>query len=71
MAHIGFASESTYGSAWQFTNVTGTVTNDRQSIVIHAPHPSDKLSYDQARNIGRRLQRKLGIQGTMFEQETL
>lgn len=64
MVSVGFAPEKLYGSVWQFSPKPAV---GERSIQFHEPHGgSAKLSYRNARRIGRRLNRAYGWDGGMF-----
>ncbi|KAM0722157.1 hypothetical protein Q7P37_001598 [Cladosporium fusiforme] len=63
MEAIGFASQKLMGSAWHFSPVKPEV---ERSIQFHEPHPTGKIPYQNARRIGRRLNRAYGWVGDMF-----
>ena len=70
MAAVGFTCETMYGSAVSFTP-TGPelMALSRHSIMIHSPHPSQKMAWVIARSIGRRLTRNYGLDASFFEEE--
>ena len=70
MAAVGFTCETMYGSAVNFTP-TGPelMALSRHSIMIHSPHPSQKMAWVIARSIGRRLTRNYGLDASFFEEE--
>ncbi|KAH6652623.1 hypothetical protein BKA67DRAFT_567035 [Truncatella angustata] len=58
MTSIGFCAEKLYGSVWQFSpNKDLSLT---QAMHVHEPHPSPKIPYWVARDIGRRMNRRWG-----------
>ena len=67
MASTGFAPEKLYGSVWHFSP---TGIELKRSINFHEPHKegkaADKISYCNARRIGRRLNRAYGWDGSRF-----
>jgi hypothetical protein len=63
MTSIGFAAEKLYGSVWHFTP---KAFQSERSIHVHEPHPSGKISFHNARRLGRRLARNYGWTGEMF-----
>ncbi|KAK5281471.1 hypothetical protein LTR40_004801 [Exophiala xenobiotica] len=68
MTSIGFAAEKLYGSVWQFTPPDGLDwenTNTR-GIHIHEPHPVPKMGLGTARRVGRRLERRYGLNAERF-----
>ncbi|KAG0348767.1 hypothetical protein BG004_004234 [Podila humilis] len=66
MTSTGFGAEKLYGSVWHFTP-SESLGVDR-SIQFHEPHPSNKIPFNIARYIGRRLLRANG-KGEMFKLE--
>lgn len=63
MTALKFTAEKLYGSVWQFTPTTGSV---KRGIHVHEPHPSNKIHFNMARMIGRRLIRTYGWTEDMF-----
>lgn len=66
MKSIGFGSEKLYGSVWQFTPSAVEVG---RSIQFHKPHPTAKIPFRIARNMGWRLNRAYGWEGDTFSLE--
>ena len=58
MTSIGFSAQKQYGSVWQFTPED---TKNKLPIQFHEPHPSGKLPFRWAKQIGRRLTRAYGF----------
>ncbi|KAF7920988.1 hypothetical protein BELL_0534g00060 [Botrytis elliptica] len=72
MVEMGFAAQKLYGSVWQFTPVSkeaAAKTGAEKSIQFHEPHPGVKINFVVARRMGRRLMRRFGWWGGMFEEE--
>ena len=69
MTSVGFAAQPMFGSAVSFTPTGELLGLWRQSIMLHAPHPSKKMDWRAARRIGRRLTRNYGLDASWFEQE--
>lgn len=64
MVSVAFVSEKLYGSVWQFSPKSADIG---RSIQFHEPHGgSAKISYRNARRIGRRLNGAYGWDGGMF-----
>jgi hypothetical protein len=67
MAQTGFAVERVYGSAVCFTPADEALaTLSRQSIVIHGPHPGNRVRFAAARRIGSRLTDRYGLDASSF-----
>ncbi|KAF7870198.1 uncharacterized protein EAF02_009388 [Botrytis sinoallii] len=72
MVEMGFAVHNLYGSVWQFTPVSkeaAVKTRAEKSIQFHEPPPGVKINFVVARRMGRRLMRRFGWWGGMFEEE--
>jgi hypothetical protein len=69
MASIGtgFTYQKLGGSAWQFTPTPELGL--QRGFSCHKPHPDNKLSFWQARHVGRRLQRAYGWDKDTFVAE--
>ncbi|KAJ5577704.1 uncharacterized protein N7459_006668 [Penicillium hispanicum] len=65
MKSLGFEEQKLQGSAWHFTPPPSL--QDKGSIHIHGPHPSDKHPFHVARAIGRRLRDQYGFEAQMFQ----
>jgi len=63
MRETGFTAAKMGGSAWHFSPVNSDLG---RSIQFHEPHPSNKIPFNIARGIGRRLFRNFGWRGDMF-----
>ncbi|KAF2739475.1 hypothetical protein EJ04DRAFT_398625, partial [Polyplosphaeria fusca] len=60
---VDFVPKKLYGSVWQFSPKH---ENLERSIHFHEPHPSSKLTYYNAKKIGRRLNRAYGWSAENF-----
>ncbi len=70
MGAMGFASEPGFGSAVRFTPTGEALMGlSRQDIMIHSPHPAQKMVWQVARRIGRRLTRNYGLDASFFEEQ--
>ncbi|RDW72172.1 hypothetical protein BP5796_08206 [Coleophoma crateriformis] len=65
MAQLGFSSQHLYGSVWQFE--PSPTSGYTRNIQFHQPHPGNKIRFEHAKRIGRRLERAFGWRGHMFE----
>lgn len=63
LASTGFQPQKLYASVWQFTPTNLDV---ERSINFHEPHPHNKIPFQIARRMGRRLNRAYGWHSAMF-----
>ncbi|OCT46891.1 hypothetical protein CLCR_02288 [Cladophialophora carrionii] len=64
MTAVGFVAERLYGSAWHFTP---SKLGSKTSILIHEPHPSEKITSTMARHLRKRLSRTYGLTAESFK----
>lgn len=66
MSSTAFKPEKLGGSVWLLTPVA---LDMERSILVHEPHPHDKIPLVVARVLGRRLNRAYGRIGNTFARE--
>jgi hypothetical protein len=64
---MGFSSAPIFGSKTRFTPVSeALLAQNTRSIVVHAPHPSPKMHFVNARHLGEKLNANFRIDASSF-----
>lgn len=67
LTNLGFSAQALHGSPWQFTPPPDLGFS--RGIQFHQPHPDTDISYNIARQFGRRLKHAYGWDGSMFKRK--